>query len=175
MIIGLSGYCRSGKDTVAGMLVGLHGYEGRAFASPIREALLTLNPILESGHRINEIVQDYGWEVAKAKLEVRRLLQVLGTEVGRNMFGQDFWVDQAIKGLFKEDYIVFTDCRFPNEAEAIRNLGGEVWRIIRPGVDAINAHPSEHALADYAFDRTIINDGSLDDLKVKVLEIVSVL
>ena len=32
MIIGLSGYARSGKDTVAGILIGLHGYENRSFA-----------------------------------------------------------------------------------------------------------------------------------------------
>lgn len=173
MIIGISGYARSGKNATAGMLVGLHGYEARAFAEPIKTALLTLNPILESGFRLNELVKDYGWEVAKSKLEVRRLLQVFGTEIGRNMFGQDFWVDQAIKGLNSTDKIVFADCRFPNEADKIKQLGGDVWRITRPGVEAINSHPSEHALDSWAFDRVITNDGDLQDLKFKVSVAVS--
>jgi dephospho-CoA kinase len=82
VIIGLSGYARSGKDTVAELLVLNYGFKRMAFADGIREALSALNPILHDGMRLNEVVKEYGWELAKSKDEVRRLLQVLGTEVG---------------------------------------------------------------------------------------------
>ena len=168
MIIGLSGYARSGKDTVAGMLIALHGYDNRAFAKPIRTALLTLNPILENGSRLNETVQEYGWEIAKAKPEVRRLLQVFGTEVGRDMFGQNFWVEQAFKGLSSSNNIVFTDVRFPNEANMIKSMMGEVWRVERPGYEPVNSHPSESAMDGWAFDGLITNDAGLESLKSQV-------
>ena len=92
MIVGLSGYARSGKDTVSELLVLNYGFKRMAFADGIREALLALNPILHDGMRLNEIVQMYGWDVAKSKDEVRRLLQVMGTEVGRKLIHEDVWV-----------------------------------------------------------------------------------
>ena len=95
MIIGLSGYARSGKDTVAGMLIGLHGYDNRAFADGVRQFLVHLNPILEDGHRLNEVIRDYGWEYTKGRTEVRRLLQELGLGV-RDFFGTTCWIDRAM-------------------------------------------------------------------------------
>ncbi len=174
MIIGLSGYARSGKDTVAGMLIGLYGYENKSFAGPIKDALLALNPILEDGHRLNEVVQSVGWEKAKARSEVRRLLQVFGTEVGRKMFGEGFWVNLAFANVGSSMKVVFTDVRFPNEADFIKEFYGEVWRIERPGVHAVNNHPSESAMDGYTFDRVIRNDGDLEALKAKIAEGIKV-
>jgi hypothetical protein len=99
---------------------------------------------------------------------VRVLLQRFGSDVGREMFGEDFWVEQAFKGLGDED-VVFTDVRFPNEAEAVRGRGGVVWNVVRPGVGVANGHVSECALDGFVFDETVVNDGSLLDLEVKVL------
>ena len=100
---------------------------------------------------------------------MRVLLQRFGSDVGRGMFGEDFWVDQAFRGLsFSEDY-VFTDVRFPNEGEAIRGRGGVVWNVVRPGVGVANGHVSECAMGGFVFDETVVNDGSLADLEGKVL------
>jgi hypothetical protein len=167
MIIGLSGYARSGKDTVAGMLIGLHGYDNRAFADGVRQFLVQLNPILEDGYRLNEIISDYDWEYAKARTEVRRLLQDLGLGV-RNFFGENCWVDRAMIGVNPGDKIVFTDVRFPNEAEKIKSLGGEIWRIQRPGIAPINSHPSESAMDNWQFDKTILNSSGMEGLKQQI-------
>lgn len=169
MIIGLSGYAQSGKDTVAGMLIGLHGYESRAFAEPMRTALYKLNPIvLEDGTRLQPIIDEFGWEHAKKHTDTRRLLQVLGTDIGREMFGEDFWVLQAIKGLHPTQDIVFTDVRFPNEAAMVKKGMGQVWRVRRPGYVPVNNHPSESSLDNWEFDQYIDNDSDLDSLKHKV-------
>lgn len=164
MIIGLSGYARSGKDTVAELLVLNYGFKRVAFADGIRQALLTLNPILHDGMRLNEVVQMYGWEVAKSKDEVRRLLQVLGTEVGRQQIHEDIWVWRLFNSIDADERIVIPDVRFPNEARMIESQGGEVWRINRHNHNAVNDHISEHALDNHMFKRAIYNDGTLDDL-----------
>lgn len=167
MIVGLSGYARSGKDTVASLLTN---HTRRAFADPMRDALYTLNPIIFDAHeRVSHIVDRFGWDKAKVMFpELRRLLQVLGTEVGRQMIDQDVWVTMATKDLLPSDDVVFADVRFPNEARAIKALGGTVWRINRPGNEPINAHSSETAMDDWEFDATLDNSGSLEDLQAQV-------
>jgi len=168
MIIGLSGYARSGKDTVAELLVLNYGFKRMAFADGIRDALLALNPILHDGHRLNEIVQMYGWEVAKAKDEVRRLLQVMGTEVGRQQIHQDVWVWRLFNKIDTDERIVIPDVRFPNEARMVEERGGEVWRINRQSHGAVNDHVSERAMDNYMFKRVLFNNGTLDDLSDEV-------
>lgn len=166
MIIGLSGYAQSGKDTVAELLCLNYGYNRVSFADPMREALMRLNPVINS-QPLACLVDDYGWDVAKSNPEVRRLLQVFGTEVGREMFGQDFWVDLAFKQS-PQERVVFTDVRFPNEAQAIIDKGGQVWRVQREGHKPVNLHASETAMDNWRFDDLILNHGSLDDLADEV-------
>jgi hypothetical protein len=168
MIIGLSGYAQSGKDTVAGLLIGLHGYDNRSFAAPMRDALYKLNPMVTKTDRLRDFVNIWGWEEAKKRTDVRRLLQVFGTEIGREMFGENFWVDQVFKNISPSQKIVFTDVRFPNEAEAIKLMDGEIWRINRPGYAPVNDHPSESSMDNWEFDSIITNNSSLDSLKTQV-------
>ncbi|ANH49377.1 P-loop containing nucleoside triphosphate hydrolase [Freshwater phage uvFW-CGR-AMD-COM-C440] len=168
MLIGLSGYARSGKDTVAELLCLNYGYKRVSFADPMRQALYVLSPKIDNIVRLSEYVDDYGWDVAKQNQEVRRLLQVFGTEVGRKMFGLDFWIDIALKDLSGDTQVVISDVRFPNEADAIAKLGGSVWRINRKNHSAVNGHASEHAMDNYMFNHVIYNDGTLDDLSDEV-------
>jgi hypothetical protein len=166
--IGLSGWARSGKDTVADYLVENHGYTRISFADPMRDALLALDPpVPYMGHylRLSTVIRFRGWEEAKILVpEIRELLQRFGTEVGRNMFGQNFWVNQAIEKASRYDKVVFSDCRYTNEADAIRDNGGVVWRISRPEVSAVNDHTSEQDLNNYAFDHYIENNLTLENL-----------
>jgi hypothetical protein len=167
MIIGLSGYAQSGKDTVAELLCLNYGYNRVSFADPMREALMRLNPVINS-QPLACLVDDYGWDVAKSNPEVRRLLQVFGTEVGRQMFGENFWVDIALAGLNSNHRVVLSDVRFPNEAQAIVDKGGQVWRVQREGHKPVNLHASETAMDNWRFDDLILNHGSLDDLADEV-------
>jgi hypothetical protein len=98
------------------------------------------------------------------------MLQRYGTEAHRDVFGEDFWVTQAMNGLAVTSRIVFTDVRFPNEAAAIDRKGGHVIRLERPGASiAEQYHASEQILqADYV----VQNDGTIDDLHRKLDEIM---
>lgn len=179
-LIGLSGYAGCGKDTVAAVLAECQ-WRRASFADPLRAALYALDPAIydneidESGwetHRLQYLVDVWGWDATKRDYpEVRALLQRMGTEVGRNLFGENFWVVQALSGIADDGgtRYVFADCRFPNEADAIRERGGRVWRVTRPGYAPVNAHPSETALDRYPFDGFIDNDGDLDQLHERVM------
>jgi dephospho-CoA kinase len=174
MIIGLSGYAQTGKDTVAKFLVEHYGFTRIAFADPIREALYALDPMIADypaipNIRLSWIVDRSGWESVKQEsAEVRRLLQRLGTEVARNQWSPSFWVDLAMQKANKFDKVVITDVRYPNEYEAIRGANGDVWRVTKPGVVAVNSHPSETELDKFVFDGTISNDGSFESLHKSV-------
>jgi dephospho-CoA kinase len=168
-IIGLSGYAQVGKDTVANYLVKQHGFVKVSFADPIREALYRLNPKVNiadmHGVALAVAVDGLGWENVKADSpDTRELLQRMGTEVGREMFGKDFWVNQAMLKAKQHDNVVFADVRFPNEVEAILEASGDVWRVSKPDVSAVNRHVSETSLVNYKFNKQIYNMGSLEEL-----------
>lgn len=174
MIIGLSGYAQSGKDTVAKILVEDYGYSRIAFADIIRTAVYKLNPLVTyDGMRLAHLVDLEGWEIAKTLPEVRRLLQVMGSEVGRDMIDPQIWIELTLHSASKTDKIVISDVRFRNEAEEITWRGGEVWRVSRIERDApINLHRSETDLDNWHFDQYISNNGTIDDLNEEIKKIL---
>jgi hypothetical protein len=174
VIIGLSGYAQTGKDTVANYLVEKHGFKRLAFADAIRDLLYEVNPIVSAGLfgeeiklvELRELVDYFGWEEAKVSYpEIRRLLQELGTGI-RNT-NPSHWIQvvgDKINSLGASD-VVITDVRFPNEVYMIENDGlGEVWRVVRPKVEAVNDHISETALDKHMFKHILNNDSDLYDL-----------
>lgn len=171
MIIGLTGYAQSGKDTVAEYLVNNHGFKRVAFADKIRDLIYETNPMIGDGTYFLKVMVDaYGWDVLKQREDVRRLLQNVGV-AARTVFGKDFWVNQAIVGLDTvNNSYVFTDVRFKNEVESLKRLGAEIWRIERPNVTAVNQHISETELSDYVPDRLLLNEGTIEELH-KVVQI----
>lgn len=174
-LVGFSGYARSGKDTAASLLPT---YERVAFADIMRDFLYRLNPIITRDNRdfnrLQKVIDEVGWDGYKNSpwgAEIRALMQRLGTECGRDLLGEDVWVNAALDNLSTGNYAV-TDCRFLNEADAIRKRGGKIIRIERPGVGPANSHISETGLDNYDFDAVIVNDGSLFDLRDKLYEVL---
>lgn len=95
---------------------------------------------------------------------VRRVLQRLGAEVGRAQFGEDFWIDRCLPMSLNHDarLIVVTDCRYPNEAQRIHDLGGVIVRVTR-GSETPSDHSSERLLPNEYIDFFLDNDVSDDD------------
>jgi hypothetical protein len=176
--IGLSGWARSGKDTVANYVIEKYGFTKASFAQPIREALFRLNPKISVGGfnqaSLATAVRSFGWEELKdLSVDVRPLMQRLGTEVGREMFGDDFWVDTALDRIPDGSKVVFSDVRYSNEANAVRDLGGKIYRIERKGVGPANEHASETALNDYDFDDRIDNSGTVEELYGQIDRVIN--
>ena len=177
-LIGMIGRRRSGKDSFAETLVDAFGYARVAFADPLREAALGLDPLVGPAalpgdpvakyRRLSYVVDAIGWESAKDCVpEVRSTLQRLGTDAIRAL-DSEFWVRTAMQRVAATSSpVVVTDCRFQNEAEAVRRAGGYLVRVVRPGAtsaDASDLHASETALDDYPEDFYVDNSGTLADL-----------
>jgi hypothetical protein len=170
-LVAFCGYARSGKDTAA-LVLAEYGYERLAFADALRDSLYALNPIVGGSVRVQEIVDDIGWDVAKVKHpEIRELLQRFGTEVGRTLYGENFWVDRVMAKVKPGGKYVITDVRFPNEQVAVQQAGGRVFRIQRPNVGAANAHSSED-VSRLMVDGVVPNTGSIEAFRESVLSAV---
>jgi hypothetical protein len=177
--IGIIGKARSGKDTAALALVVEHHYTRLAFADPLKELALAIDPLIPTSidsrgrihTRLSALIRDVGWEYAKDHYqEVRRLLQRTGG--GVREIDETFWLAATRRKLNAAEAwnlpVVVTDVRYPNEANMLRSRGFRLIRITRPGV-ADDQHDSETALDTYPADLTIENTGTVDDLRQAIL------
>lgn len=180
-VIGLAGQMRAGKDTAAEVLIKEYGFRRQGLADPLKA-----------------IARRIGWDGAKfapddyagmfglyhledprgnpeevfkpGAYNGRLLLQELGTAC-RDHLGAGIWIRALVAAVGdpRHHYVV-PDVRFQNEAKAIREqLGGQVWRIVRPG-HLGDGHQSENDVPKLEVDLEIINDGSIEDLQEKVRE-----
>lgn len=181
-ILGLTGFARSGKDTVADYLVENYGFQKVSFAAPLKDMLRRLNPIVGSQLvrnaqdntarpiRLEDLYSQYkdheGVKNSPYGEEVRDLWQRLGTDCVRAE-DEEFWVRAAMGQLSEGGRYVFTDCRFPNESQAIIDSSAKyasIWRVSRPGVQAVNGHVSEQYVGKLGENAVVTNDGTLDEL-----------
>lgn len=100
----------------------------------------------------------------------RSILQRVGTELFRSEW-PDVWTQAWNREASKHSHVVVTDLRFQNEYDIVRRLWGTVVRVERPGMDDSDEHQSETELSHLTHDHLILNDGSLEDLEKKILEI----
>ena len=154
-IIAFTGLAQSGKTTAANFIPGV---KILSFADPVKQIALT----------------SFNWDGVKDE-KGRRLLQVIGTECGR-AYDYDIWVKKMREqiAIYAPLYnvIAIDDCRFNNESELVRELGGIVIEIIRPGC-APDGHASEQGISPDLIDKHIMNNGTLEHLKENVLKLIN--
>lgn len=165
---------QSGKTTIAKHLT-IDGYMPVSFAAPLKSLVREL--LCQLGHdgttATRYVHSHKEQQIPGIRCSARHLMQTLGTEWGRQCVHPDVWVMIArsrIRDLHAAGYsVVIDDCRFPNEASLIRELGGELWHVERPGITANTDHASEGALTDpELFTHRITNDGTLQQLREQV-------
>lgn len=172
-IIGITGKAGVGKDTLAMYLASKQGYTRRAFADPIKELLNKLY-----GWKMEDW-DDREWKERKSipvtrrdgtviYLSPRQLAQWLGTEVGRNTFGEDCWIRVMERYYYHHldveitsPGLVIPDVRFDNEAKWIQSLGGRIIRVSRPSAAPVEAHISEAGIDDIYVNFFLVNGGSI--------------
>lgn len=162
-IIGLTGPARSGKDTVAEILMKELDCSAESFATPIKRMLafgLNISTKQLYGNEKDRETTRYG-------KTTREMLQTLGTEWGRNMIHPDIWV-KALEGFidYTNDYLIIPDVRFENEAEWVRKQGILIHITGRGGIDG--NHESENGVRMTAHDLVIDNSGTLEELSQEV-------
>jgi len=168
MIIGLCGLAGSGKDEVSAILSRRHRFAAISFAGPIYKAVSEITGLSPAQLKHREAKEQ---PIAWLGKSPRELLQTLGTEWGREMVRDDIWIRIAMRRAAEYTHVAVTDVRFTNEAEAIVDAGGQVWRVERPGAGlggAAGEHASEAGIPDHLVNQVIRNVGTLDDLEEAV-------
>lgn len=137
----------SGKSTLAFALQTKYYFHHTAFAEPIKKMLIELVHLQGcSIPTANEMFR-LGLKETPTKYlsgqTPRHAMQTLGTEWGRNWIDYNFWVNVWINSIKDHNRVVVDDVRFENEATAIRQEGGVVVFVSRPGVETTDNHSSE--------------------------------
>lgn len=168
MLIGLTGLAGSGKSAIADVLTVEFGFTRVKFAGPLKNMLRTM--LADAGYceqdRERMLEGDLKEEVIPALgVTPRHLMVTLGTEWGRDCVRKDIWTTLWVAQALRHERVVVDDVRFPNEVDIIRYLGGQIWKVDRPGL-AASQHVSEQL--DAAPDLTLVNDRTLEGLQATV-------
>lgn len=172
-IIGLGHYSRTGKDTLANLLLQSPRLAGRRCRS------------VPFAWKLKQICYDlYQWDglqppefyetpAGEALREVPlptlgmtpvEIWVAMGTPAVRQNVYERTWIDYLIKGTHDLDVLIIPDVRFPNEFQAIRDSGGVLVKLLRPGVGPRDT-VADLALRDCAaWDYVINNGGTLQNL-----------
>jgi hypothetical protein len=188
MLVGLVGFAGAGKGTVGDVLVEKHSFKKFAFADTLKDTVSTMfgwrRDLLEGdtneSREFRENIDPFWSARFGEDVTPRMILQKMGTEAGRNVFHEDFWVHALEKRIQNEKNVVISDVRFPNEINFIRYSGGFIVRVSRgPEPEWYqtaydqninekysmkskypNVHVSEWAWIGTRFDYEINNDGT---------------
>lgn len=178
-LIAFTGVAGSGKSTAADALVD-DGWVRVKFADPLKNMMRAFytscgiedRDFIES--RIEGAYKEEPDPFLKGRTP-RHAMQTLGTEWGRNLIHPEIWIEawqqrvllMADRGLD----IVVDDCRFPNEAAAIRRNGGKIVEIIGRGKGLGKKHVSELGIGEP--DMAITNVTSLEQFQQDIVYVFS--
>ena len=161
---------QSGKTCVASV-ISEQGYTIVPLAATLKDMIVPM--IVALGYDYPRawelVISDKSYVLPEIGVSARHMLQTLGTEYGRQCLHPDVWLKCWQKKAERFKAVVADDIRFPNEADLIRSMGGEMWLVQRFDVQRTTDHSSEGSLYHYSFDRVIENDGTLDELRSKVM------
>jgi hypothetical protein len=181
VLVGISGYAGVGKDEARNVLCAEAGYVGAAFAEKLRQLALFLNPFFpEANDTYRNLIERLTYDTAKRQYPcIREYLIKLG-DGGRRILYPEIWRDSVLPLSTSSAYpefmanpqpLVISDIRYANESTRITELGGFVIRISRPGCTAVHETEAK-SLAETPYDVEIINDGTLEEFRAKVLDAV---
>ena len=175
-LIGVHGKARSGKDTVARILVDEHGFVRTAFADPLKAASAVL-----FGWPVDLAFSDEikGYKSPLWDITGRTAFQRLGDAM-KIGFGTDFWIKRwacEYARLKDKHSIVVADVRTNAEADMIRRLGGVILHLERRGAGLSGLEGMHSSEAGITFNRStdlrIENNGTLSELEDEINRIVA--
>ena len=162
MKIAFLGQMRSGKDTAAKYLINKYGGNNAKFTDPL--------------YKIQKAVYEIVGQPEPEK--DRRLLQLVGTDWGRDTISETIWIDLLINNLKPSENTFVTDLRFINEAKALKDVGFVIVKIIRLEKDRVTAgatntsHRSEMEVDAIEYDYIVENISDLNHLHSELDKIV---
>jgi len=191
MLIGVVGLIGSGKGTVSDRLVQKHNFRKDSFAKSLKDAVSSMfnwdREMLEGKTEESRAWRekpDVFWSKRFGKdVTPRWVLQYFGTEVMRQGMHDAIWIDSCM-ARYDGKPTVIADTRFENEIKIIREMGGSILLVkrgqdpdwftdyVEGNVVPKNVHLSEYAWAKSEYDHLITNDGTLEELHLKIDNLV---
>ena len=162
-IIGIVGRAGCGKTTLRNYIAQKHGFHILPFAKPLKTMLHVLGL---TSKQTDGTLDDKNLpcDLLQGK-SPRWAMQSLGSDWGRNLIGEDLWVDLWQKGIGRHTKIIVDDIRFPNEIARIHKLGGITIRIRRlKSEQNTEMHESERHFLSLPVTHELQNNASLQDL-----------
>lgn len=139
-----------------------------------RAAQFLLTPFYDAqvcsfAYDVYRIAYEFGWDGKKDE-KGRKILQLIGTEVGRE-YDADVWLKYALMRLKKKfsskegNVALFDDLRFVNEVEWIKDNGGTIIKVTdnEPKDTKALLHESENGIPDQFVDFEIVNNYNILD------------
>lgn len=202
MLVAITGKKGSGKDTAADYLCNHYGFEKYSLADPIKKAIQHLFQLDKDqlwGDRKDEMDSSYGLTPRKIMQVfggefiddmLYDLIPELEKKVPRGMlkvflfkkwnFMKTYFDSVLSDALdFNSDYrnhlynVVISDMRYVIESEAINDMGGIIWKVVRPDLEGDDDHASESEVDDIKADELLMNDGSIQELHQLIDEIMN--
>lgn len=192
MLIGITGLKQSGKGTTAKIIgewavecYGENGFCERGFADYVKWSVARIfHPEISMNDAVklcDQLKVDDGAIIALSSsnnpavntlISFREALQHMGTDVGRKLYHEEFWINKLIGQDYDKNFNnsivrVISDVRFDNEAAEINRRGGVVLKIERPGLKS-DGHDSEAGVSSDLIWSTFVNDSTLEDFKAQV-------
>lgn len=167
----IAGQARQGKDTIAKIIRSYYEEKGMKAID------------LDFAHYIKEYAMRItNWDGSE-DLKPREFLQYLGTDLIRKEIDSDIFIRRIIEDIkvfsYFYDIITLSDARFDQEVISVKQTFSNVCtiKVVRPGnTDALGTlsnHSTEHGLTkDEYYDYILINDGTIDELKEKVVSLL---
>jgi hypothetical protein len=177
-IIGICGNARSGKDTMADLIIEVLSDIGvksakTAFANELKKECRDFV--------MNAIGIDTFTEKTEEKNIIRPLLVTWGSEIRRKL-NPDVWVEKVEKSLVPNQVTIISDVRFQNEFNWLRGLDSYcifVDRVDENGnqVQPANDYERENneflrGNCDFHLTWSTVGDGNLKALKSVVVEVL---
>ena len=186
MLIAFGHRSRVGKDTAAGFLKEFwrHGPVSLlSFAEPIKQILYQMYGLrgVQLPQHYEQHPEDKTNVIDGLGMTYVELCVKFGTDLVREQLCEDTWVDLAIhqcrRVMEREPHslVVFTDLRFPNELAAVQAANGWCVKIDRPAAPAYQSGADNALLGGREWDAVILNNGSLQQLCQKVLDLTHTL
>lgn len=169
-LIGITGRAKSGKDTSAGIIREYFQNQNKSvdiysFASPLKKIARDIFKFSDFELNTPDGKESHNnfWDITP-----RKFLQILGTDMFRNVFRDDVWLKCAELYLTDNmaDVIIIPDVRFNNEAEFIKKYKGIIIQIYRSNWENdFSGHVSEQGIDDKYLNWSIYNNYSINELR----------
>lgn len=175
-IIALGHYRRVGKDSLADFIIEACYRRNPTVRVAKRSWALKLKQICHelygwAGLREPEFYETSGGALLREVVlpeigkSPRQIWIDMGTPAIRECVYHRTWVDYLMRSKHDLDAMIITDTRFFNEVEAVRQAGGLVVKVIRPGFPPGENQPDRELLGYRHWDNVIGSSGDFAELR----------